>query len=138
MPDLSLVPSIVWIIASGGPGTDVTPIDSATSSIVSYVLGYGLAGLIALAFAFRFIVPASVLKEARENARADLKAELDRTIAEKREAEEQRDEALRLAQSQLVPILVQFTSATDSLLPLLRELLSRREGRYDQDPGNRR
>lgn len=129
MPDLSLVPSIVWIIASGGPGTDVTPIDSATSSIVSYVLGYGLAGLIALAFAFRFIVPASVLKEARENARADLKAELERVIAEKQAAEEQRDEALRLAQTQLVPTLISFTAASQSLIPLLQELVNRREDR---------
>ena len=138
MLDLSLVPSLAWLIVAGTPGTDVTPIDSATSSIVSYVLGYGLAGVVAVAFAFGFIKPASAVKNARAEARADLEKELERVIAEKERDGERHQEELRRLQEKLddalrtsrdmVPILVQFTSASSSLIPLLQDIVSNRRG----------
>ena len=113
----------------------VTPVDAAAGSIISYILGYGPIGIIALAFAFRVIVPRSAVDEAKEQARKDLVEENKRLIAEKAHAEEQRDDALKIAQVQLVPLLIQFTATTGALLPLLQELVSRREGR---DRGNGR
>ena len=113
----------------------VTPIDSATGSIVGYVLGFGPIGIIALAFAFRFIVPRSAVDEAKEQARRDLVEENKRLIIEKTHAEEQRDDALRVARDQFVPLLVQFNATVAALLPLLQEMVSRREG---HDRGNGR
>ena len=113
----------------------VTPIDSATGSIVGYVLGFGPIGIIALAFAFRFIVPRSAVDEAKEQARRDLVEENKRLITEKTHAEEQRDDALRVARDQFVPLLVQFNATVAALLPLLQEMVSRREG---HDRGNGR
>lgn len=113
----------------------VTPVDSATASIVSYILGFGPIGIIALAFAFRFIVPRSAVDEAKEQARRDLVEENKRLIAEKAHAEESRDDALRVAQTQIVPLLVTFNATVAALLPLLQEMVSRREG---HDRGNGR
>lgn len=115
------------IFVTTGPGTDVTPIDSVTTSIASYILGYGVLGIVALAFAFRFIVPGKAVEKAREEARGDLARELERVIREKERAEEQRDDALRTSRD-MIPILVQFTSASSSLIPLLQEIVSNRRG----------
>ena len=113
---------------------DVSPVGTATSDIVTYILSFGPVGVIALAFAFRFIVPAKAVDEAASRARADLIAERERLIEEKTRAEEQRDDALRIAQTHLVPLLTTFTATTSALLPLLQELVSRREG-HDRDTG---
>jgi hypothetical protein len=60
---------------------------------------------------------------------ADLKAQLERVIAEKDGIAEQRDEAVQLAQEKLVPMLGSFTATTTSLIPLLQDLLRGREAR---------
>jgi hypothetical protein len=114
----------------------VSPLDAATGSIIGYVLGYGPIGVIALAFAFRFVVPRSAVDEAKDQARADLLKENQRLIAEKAHAEEQRDDALRVANEQVVPLLVSFNATVTALLPLLQELVSRREG-HDRGTGRR-
>ena len=106
----------------------VSPVGTATSDIVTYILSFGPVGVVALAFAFRFIVPAKAVDDAAHRAREDLIAERGRLIDEKTRAEEQRDDALRLAQTHLVPLLTTFTATTSALLPLLQELVSRREG----------
>jgi hypothetical protein len=108
---------------------NVAPIDSATGSIVGYILNYGVLGVVALALAFRFLVPRSAIEEARDQARGDLEKELGRVLAEKTRIEEERDEALKVAQVQLVPLLVQFTATTSALIPLLQELVRSQEGR---------
>ena len=113
----------------------VSPVDSATGSIVGYILGFGPIGIIALAFAFRFIVPRSAVDEAKDQARADLVKENERLIKEKAHAEEQRDDALRVANDQVVPLLISFNATVSALLPLLQELVSHREG---HDRGTRR
>ena len=116
--------------------SSVSPVDAATGSIVGYVLGFGPIGIIALAFAFRFIVPRSAVDEAKDQARRDLLKENERLITEKTHAEEQRDDALRIAQEQIVPLLVSFNATVAALLPLLQELVSRREG-HDRGTGRR-
>lgn len=115
------------------PGDSVTPIGAATSDLVSYILGYGVLGVVAIAFAFRYIVP----KGAVEAARADLIDELERIRAEKVHVEEQRDEALRVARDQVAPLLVSFNATTSALLPLLHELVRYREGERGYGPGSR-
>lgn len=123
---------MTWLalVLSGGPGSSVTPIGSATDSIVSYVLGFGPLGIVVLAFAFRFIVPKGAVEEARKEARTDLLAERDRLLEEKRDAEDQRDEALKVAREQLAPLLTSFVSTTSALIPLLQEII--------RDPHTRR
>lgn len=105
---------------------NVSPISSAASDITTYILGYGVLGVAAVLFVLRIIVPRSTVDEAVRAAREDLLKENERLQAEKTHAEEQRDEALNLAQVQLVPLLVSFTAATQSLLPLLQELVRNR------------
>lgn len=137
---------MLWLAAAlaQGPGTSVSPVDAASSSIVGYVLSYGPVGIVALALGWllfrgwRLISPSGETA-IRGSARADLiaaqdrmirerDAERDRILGEKHEAERQRDEAMRLAQDQLIPLLLSFTSATQSLLPLLQNLISQRGG----------
>jgi hypothetical protein len=107
--------------------SSVSPVGAAASDIVTYVLGYGVLGIAVVMFALRVIVPRSAVDDARAQARVDLLEENRRLIAEKTRAEEQRDEALRIAQTQLVPLLTSFTATTTALLPLLQELVSMRE-----------
>lgn len=118
-------------VAAGTPTGTVTPVDAVTGDIVSYILSYGVLGVVSLALAFRFLVPRSAVTEARQQARADLLEERTRILEEKAKAERERDEALRVARD-LAPMLVSFTSATQSLLPLLQDLVSRREHRRDR------
>jgi hypothetical protein len=112
-----------------GPGTSITPLDSTSESITGYVLSFGLPGVIVVVLAYllfrgyRLVSPgfeASIRDAARADARADLIAERDRIITEKQSAEDQRDEALQVARDQLLPLLVNFTAATQALLPILQ------------------
>jgi hypothetical protein len=128
---------LAWTL-SQGPGTSVTPVDSASSSVVGYLLGYGPIGVAALALAWltfkgwRLMSPAredAIRTGARAEARADLEKELARTIARAEHAEDQRDEALRVARDQMVPLLSSFTSTTGALIPLLQEVVRAQEGR---------
>lgn len=114
----------------------VTPVDSAAASVVGYVLSYGPVGLCALTLAWLMfrgwrLVPqdfeARIRADARTEARADLMAERDRVIAEKQQAQEQRDEALAVARDQLTPLLISFTSSTQALMPLLQTLVGQRD-----------
>jgi hypothetical protein len=131
---------VTWLPSLILATTAVSPVDAATNSLISYILGYGVVGIVALAFAFRFIVPKGAVEAAVQTARADLVAELERLRAEKTKAEEQRDEALKIAQVQIVPLLTTFSATTTALLPLLQELVARRdrsEGARDRGPGPR-
>lgn len=115
--------------------SDITPVGQATGDLVTYILGYGVLGVVALALAFRFLVPAKALEEVRETARGDLVAENARLITRAEKAEAQRDEALKIAQTQLVPLLSQFTATTAALIPLLQELVYTREAGRARNTG---
>jgi hypothetical protein len=127
--------SLAVLLAGSSPG--VTPVDTVTSSLVGYVLSYGIVGVCALTFAWlllkgwRLISPAQLaaaLAGARAEGRDDLIAERDRLLKEKQEAEEQRDDQLKMAQTQLVPLLVNFTATTSALIPLLQQVVRTQEG----------
>jgi hypothetical protein len=118
--------------------SSATPVDAAASSITGYVLGYGPLGIAAVVMSWLFLKGWRLVSPSRETAirdsartegRADLLKELERVIGEKNHAEEQRDAAMKVAQDQLLPLLLNFTAATESLLPLLRELISHREAK---------
>lgn len=128
--------TILASVLAGGPPASVTPIDSGADSIVGYILSYGVLGVVFLALAWLMfkgwrLVPrdyeARIRADARTEARADLAAERDRVLAEKRQAEEQRDEALAFARDQLTPLLISFTSSTQALMPLLQNLVGQRD-----------
>lgn len=131
---------MLWSFIAAAASSEVTPVDSAVSSITGYILSYGVLGIAALAMGWlwfkgwRLVSPkaeeAAKAAEAaaRTAARADLIAERDRLLADKREIERERDEALRVARDQLIPLLVNFTSATQSLLPLLQALIRQAGG----------
>jgi len=123
---------VLWLHVAALASASVTPVDAASDSIVGYVLGFGPLGIIALALGWllfrgwRLISPAgeaAMRDAARTESRADLVAERDRLLAEKQQAENQRDEAMQVARDQLTPLLISFTSSTQALLPLLQNLV---------------
>jgi hypothetical protein len=126
---------VVWLSAvyQQVPGS-VTPIDQATSSLVSYIVSFGAIGIFTLLAGWlllrgwRLVSPAeleSIREKARDEGRADLLAERERIIGEKHAAEDQRDEALQVARDQLFPLLTNFTAATQALLPILQGQVAR-------------
>jgi hypothetical protein len=115
------------------------------SPVVSGVLATGITGILLIALAWLFyrgwrLIPpdreAAGREAARAEARADLLEERARVLAEKTKIEGERDEALKFTQSNLVPLLLNFTNATSALIPLLQELVRYREG--GSDIGSRR
>lgn len=110
----------------------VTPIDSASDSVVGYVLGFGPLGLVVLALAWLLfrgwrLVSPEAAAAIREEGRKDLVAERDRLIAEKHAAEQQRDEAAKVA-SDLAPLLSSFIASTGALIPILQGIIAGRRG----------
>jgi hypothetical protein len=103
--------------------TAVSPVGNVSGDAVSYLLGFGPLGVGVVLFGLGYIVP----RTAVASARADLIAENQRLVAERDHAAAQRDEALKFAQENLVPLLVQFTAATASLLPILQDLTRQRD-----------
>jgi len=71
--------------------------------------------------------PRAVMTNAVLAARADLVAENIRLIAEKQADEEQRDEALKLARDQVVPLLTTFNASVASRLPILQDVVRQQE-----------
>lgn len=101
--------------------------------IIRDVLGYGFVGIVALVLAWLLYKGKFVTKERSDEmvtaARHDLLRENERLIGEKQRAEEQRDEALAIATDKLVPLLTSFVATSQSLIPLLQELVRRGDPR---------
>lgn len=100
---------------------------------VTPYLNYGVLGLLVLAIFFGWVwaKPAvdRVIAE-RDAAVSQLMAERDRLIEERARAEQQRDAALAIAQDKIVPLLTSFVSTSQTLIPLLQEIV--REGDHDR------
>jgi hypothetical protein len=116
-----------------------------SESVTGLLVGYGPLGIAALALAYllykgwRLVPPdrdAAVRAAARSEARGDLLEERDRVIAEKTRIEAERDDALRVARDQLVPVLFAFNASVSALLPILQEIVRNREVR-ERDAGTR-
>jgi len=124
------VAEALHLLAETAPsGTD--PITGITGQILSYGVVGAFAVILAIVLYRGIFVRASDAKadaDARvEAARADLLREIEHIRAEKQKAEEQRDAALKVAQEQLVPLLTSFVATSQSLIPLLQELVRNRE-----------
>lgn len=113
------------MMAALAAGTEIpsTPVGAAADSLISYVLGYGVLGVAVVAFTFRLIVPRSAI----DDGRRDLLKQVGYLEAKLAATEKQRDEAMDLARTQLVPMLMSFNATSDALIPLLRELVTFRE-----------
>lgn len=112
----------------------VTPADSVAGDLTSYILNFGVLGVVAIALAFRLLIPAKALDKERDLARADLIEENRRLLARAEKAEEQLAEAQKLATETTIPLIGQFTAATASLLPILQELIRDRD--RDRETGH--
>jgi hypothetical protein len=133
-----------------GLAVAVTPASAASGNVVAYLLSYGPVGIFLVVLAWLMYRGWSLYSPARLNAErtacrtdlvdtvarliADRDKERTRLIAERDKAAEQRDEALKAAADQLIPLLIQFTGATNSLLPLLQDVVRRQEA-HDERPG---
>jgi hypothetical protein len=94
------------------------------SEIAPY-LNYGVLGLVVLSLIMGWVWA----KPAVEH----ILSERDRLAAEKLRAEEQRDAAINIAQEKIVPLLTSFVATTQTLIPLLQELLRERgDDRHDR------
>lgn len=135
---------MVWLqLITQGPSS-VTPLDSATDSLIGEICSYGLLGILTLALCFLFyrgwrLVPpdfeSRIRDAARMDARADLIAERDRVLTEKQAAEDQRDEALTVARDQVAPLLASFVATTSALVPILQEIIRNSPRRRRGDDG---
>lgn len=99
-------------------------------------LNLGVLGLLVIAIFFGWVwAKPSVEKviDEKNASIARLEAERDRLLGEKTKAETQRDEAIAIAQDRIVPLLVTFVSTTQTLIPLLQEVV-----REDRDEHQRR
>jgi hypothetical protein len=109
----------------------ISPVGNASGDVVTYILGFGPLGIGVVLYTLGIIVPGKAADKAaaaaRETARADLVRENERLLEEKHRIEEERNAALNVAQEQLVPLLTSFVATSQSLIPLLQELVRRRE-----------
>lgn len=106
--------------------------DSVPQELAPY-LNYGTLGLLVVAIFFGWVwAKPSVdrVLAAKDEAILRLVEERDRLITERDQAEEQAAAAVAIAQEKLVPLLVTFTSITQTLIPLLQEIV--REERDDR------
>lgn len=122
---------------------DPSPTDNVLGPAVSTIAGYGLVGVALLVLGWLYsrgwrLVSPTREKEIRDEARADLLTQIAQLITaagrgeqEKHDIRQQLDEQMRFAQSNLVPLLVNFTNATSALIPLLQELVRYREDNSD-------
>ena len=92
-----------------------------------------MLGIVALALALRFLVPKGAVDDARNEARTDLLAQVDRLEKDNERLRQDKRRSSTSATrrssspSQLVPLLINFTSATLALIPLFQELVRHRE-----------
>jgi hypothetical protein len=78
-------------------------------------LNYGVLGLVVIGLVMGWLWAKPAVDR--------LIAERDRVIEEKKRAEEQRDAALAIAQDKIVPLLTSFVSTTQTLIPLLHQII---------------
>jgi hypothetical protein len=97
------------------------------SSIITAILTTGGTGI---AIAFVLIILGFLWPK---HAVSEIIAQRDRESARADKAEEERNDAVRIAQDKIVPLLGAFTAATDALLPLLQWQIRVRESHGGRD-----
>jgi uncharacterized protein YlxW (UPF0749 family) len=135
----------VWLSwLASGPGNAVTPVGAASGDFISYILSYGVLGVVAVIVAAALYRGWQISSPAqRDKERAEARADLEQHNAQLRDDREklqarceqlegQVSDALKVSRDQLVPLLLNFTAATNSLLPLLQDVVATLEGRRDR------
>jgi hypothetical protein len=107
------------LLAAANPGGSLP---TSGTDLLQTALAVVNAGVLGLVF---FLFLTGRLHSDSEVGR--LTSENNRLVTEKREAEERRDEALRVANEKLVPLLVNFVNVTSVLIPLLQQVVARQE-----------
>ena len=129
----------MWSAAWAGLTSATAGSGGSLADEITPYLNYGVLGLLVLAIFFGWVwaKPAvdRIIAE-RDAAVERLIAERDRLIQERARAEQQRDAALAIAQDKIVPLLTSFVSTSQTLIPLLQELV--REGSGADDRPRRR
>jgi hypothetical protein len=123
---------LVWAAAWAGV-TAASGSDPGLSAEIAQFLNYGVLGLLVLAIFFGWVwARPSVDRVVQEKdaSIARLEAERDRLLEDRARAEQQRDAALSIAQDKIVPLLTSFVSTSQTLIPLLQEIV--REGSDDR------
>ena len=72
--------SVLSLIATG-PGPDLTPVDTAANSILTYWLSFGAIAVVAAALFFLYVWPGKLAEKIRRDARTDLLEENERLRA---------------------------------------------------------
>ena len=96
------------------------------SGLIAGILSTGGVGI---AFAFVLVLAGWLWTK---HAVDEIKRERDKAETRAEHAEAQRDEALKIAQEKMLPLLAAFTTATDALLPLLQWQVREREERASE------
>lgn len=107
--------------------------DPGVSAELTPFLNLGVLGLLTLAIFMGWVWARPAVEKVvaeKDASIGRLEAERDRLIAEKTKAEEQRDAAISIAQDKIVPLLTTFVGTTQTLIPLLQEIV--REGTDDR------
>lgn len=94
---------------------------STTDPIITFVQ-FGVLGLVLLAILFGWLWARPAVEQLLED---------------KKRAEEQRDEAVSIAQERIVPLLTEFTSTTQALIPILQQLITAMQDPGRDDPRRR-
>lgn len=90
----------------------VSQVTNDPGSVVLQWVQYGVLGGVVVCMMFGLLVP---------------KPTLDRVLADKQRAEDQRDALTASFQSTVIPALVEFNRTAETLLPLLQAAISTRE-----------
>lgn len=125
---------LMMAFPASGP-TDVSPVDTITSSVVGYWLSLGATGIISAVLFWLYIWPGKQAAKIRAEGRADVLEENQRLreqlaateargAAALAKAEDQRDEALSIAQERIVPLLANFVAVSGGLTPLLQQIVA--------------
>ena len=130
MPGISL--AAVLVLASG-PGTDLTPIDSAANSVTAYWLSFGAVSVVGLVLFLVFLWPGWLRKQMTEAARADLLTRITEQAAEitglRQDLKDSRAETKELqdfVRGQFVPGITSFTDVAKTLIPILQAQIQSR------------
>jgi hypothetical protein len=132
--------AILPILLAAGSDTPSPQVTLPSTDLISYLLNYGVLGIVAVLFVTRMIVPKKALDDVRQEAAATARAEeeasrqvlaqREQRITQLREQLARVDsdyrDVLRRYQEEMVPALVRATDLTKEATSLMRELITQR------------
>lgn len=125
--------------AAGAVAAAVSPLDAAQGDIVSYVLGFGPLGVIALALGWvlyrgtftRTSAHDAEVRQLREDHAAETArreaahaTEIAALRADRQKSDDARDAAVKMITDTMFPLVSAFNTSIGSLMPILQRLVS--------------